>query len=294
MISIIICSVNLNALHNILQNIENTIGAPYEVIAVDNSAAREGICKVYNNAAKAANFGILLFLHEDVQFDTIAWGKLVAEHLCDPSTGLIGLAGGDAKSLVPSSWSVPVVSNEINIYQHYKLEAKPAEHITVSRQLKPTGKSPVVAVDGVFLCTKKEVFNRFQFDEELLTGFHGYDIDYSLQVGTIYKIYVVFDIVMHHFSEGTPNEKWIETAQMISGKWKNRLPVSIDKLSNSAVRQHHWQALQVYLKKLIQLDYSFFIVIKNFLFFSFNRFFKLKRFLSMGKFLALEYLHQKK
>jgi Glycosyltransferase like family len=294
MISIIICSVNSFALKAVTLNIEQTIGVPFEIIAMDNSALNEGICKVYNEAAKIANFDLLVFVHEDVKFETMEWGKIIADHLAEPSTGLLGIAGGDAKSLVPSSWSIPVYSNEINVYQHYKSVTKPAEHLVVSRHHKLARKSQAVAVDGVFLCTKKTIFNQFRFDEEMLDGFHGYDIDFSLQVNTGYKVFVIFDVLLHHFSAGTPNRKWIETARLISNKWRHKLPVTVDAITEVQLRQHHWESMQVYLQKLIQLNYSIGAVLINLLVYSCNRFFRIRRVLSMGKFIGLEYLQRKK
>jgi hypothetical protein len=287
MISVIICSVNPVSLANIKKNIQETIGIPYEIIDIDNSKNQYGICKAYNEGGAKARFPILCFMHEDISFETQHWGDLVCRHLADDSTGLLGIAGGDAKSLVPSSWSVPIISNEINLVQHYKSNKAPVERIVTTNPNVPGPKKKVVALDGVWLCTKKEVFDQFKFDEINFAGFHGYDIDYSLQVNTRYDLYVVFDIVIHHFSEGTPDKKWIDSAIRVSSKWKHRLPVSVYHLPISSYNLHHWQSLQVFIYRLFNLDYNYFIIIKFYLVYSFTRFFSVRRFFSMGKYVLI-------
>ena len=286
MISIIICSVNPAALDNVKKNIEETIGIPYEIIAIDNSKNQYGICKAYNMGAGRAKFPVLCFMHEDISFETANWGQLVCGHLADDRTGLLGVAGGDAKSLVPSSWSVPIISNEINLVQHYKSD-KPTERIVVTNPDVSGSRKKVVALDGVWLCTKKKVLDQFKFDEINFTGFHGYDIDFSLQVNTRYDPYVVFDIVIHHYSEGTPDKKWIDSAIGVSRKWKRHLPVSIYDLPMSSYRLYHWRSLQVFIYRLFNLNYSYPAILKFYLAYSFTRFFSARRFFSMGRYVLL-------
>jgi glycosyltransferase involved in cell wall biosynthesis len=286
MLSVIICSVNPVALATVKKNIEETIGVPHEVIAIDNGKNQYGICKAYNEGARKATYPFLCFMHEDISFETANWGQMVCAHLADERTGLLGVAGGDAKSAVPSSWSIPVVSNEINLVQHYKRNKAHTERILVTNPHTTGVKKQVAALDGVWLCTRRSVFEQFAFDETTFTGFHGYDIDYSLQVGTRYNLYVVFDIVIHHFSEGNPDKRWIDSALLISKKWKNRLPVSIHPLTASEYNWHHWHSMQVFIQHLFRLEYSYVTIIRSYLAWSFTRFFTFRRFLSMGKYVV--------
>ncbi|MBC7850701.1 MAG: hypothetical protein H7Y31_13250, partial [Chitinophagaceae bacterium] len=175
MISIIICSADPRKLSFVTDNITNTIGLPFEVIAIDNSNGQYGICEAYNTGAKKATHSFLCFMHEDVFFETDNWGEIVCRHLNNPSIGLIGIAGGDAKSIVPSSWSIPVFSNEINITQHSKKNPAEKERQLVSRGSSISAANRVVVLDGVWLCTRKTVFGEYQFDQKTFTGFHGYD-----------------------------------------------------------------------------------------------------------------------
>lgn len=284
MISIIICSVNRELLSRLLLHIEDTIGMPYEVISIDNSDNRYGICKAYNEGADRAQYPILCFMHEDISFETKNWGRKIYRHLQDPKTGLLGVAGGDAKSRVPSSWSLPVTSNHINLVQHYKHNSMPSDRILTTTSPANADKARVISLDGVWLCTRKDVFEQFRFDDRLFTGFHGYDIDYSLQVNTRYYVYVIFDVLIHHYSEGRPDKKWMESACLVSKKWKHRLPLAVQEVPEKAFFLHHWHAMHVFLRKLSQLNYSYIRIVYYLCSYSFNRYFNLRRFLSMWKF----------
>lgn len=286
MISIIICSVNSSRLNSLKENITATIGLPHEIIAIDNSNGQYGICAAYNLGEKKSRFPLLCFMHEDVIIETQNWGQLVCKHLSDRAVGLIGVAGGDAKSLVPSSWSIPVYSNEINIIQHYKDRNQEPKEVTTTRNQPKTEFSEVVVLDGVWLCTRKDVFQQNRFDEKMLRGFHGYDIDYSLQVGTLYKLLVIFDITLHHYSEGNPGKEWLDASIAISRKWKNHLPVSLYS-DRKILREHHWKSMQVFLEHLQRIGLNPFVRMYFLVYYSCNRYFHPARFLSMCKYLLV-------
>ncbi|MBA4167515.1 MAG: hypothetical protein H0X41_08245 [Chitinophagaceae bacterium] len=285
MISVIICSKEQHHLERLSQNIRETIGVPYEIIATDNSVRQEGICAVYNSAASKARFSLLCFVHEDVLFDTPEWGKKIFMHLQNKDIGLIGIAGGDAKSLVPSSWYIPARSNHIHVFQHYRYNDTKPTHILVTDPNNDCNAKRASALDGVFLCTRKEVFDQHPFDEVLFRGFHGYDIDYSLQVSTTHELLSISDILIHHFSEGRPNRQWMESTLQVSRKWKKRLPVSVHPLTHKEFGDHHWAAMQMFIQRLVTMDYSTLAISRYFIYYSFNSFFTIRRFGSMTKYL---------
>jgi len=284
MISIIICSADAAKLEKVKKNIAASIGLTYEIIAIDNSSGQFSICEAYNAGADKARHFFLCFMHEDISFDTENWGLLVCSHLANPAIGLIGVAGGDSKSLVPSSWSIPVFSTEVNIVQHFKSEPGKTEKQLITRSNSYGNANQVAVLDGVWLCTRKDVFRQFRFDEKSLHGFHGYDIDYSLQVGQQYKLLVIFDILIHHYSEGNPNREWMNSAITLSRKWKKQLPKSLYAVNKKLLAHHHWKTMQVFLQHLFRLKYQPIHIFGLFLEFSFNRFFRLRNFLSLFKY----------
>jgi glycosyltransferase involved in cell wall biosynthesis len=295
MISIIICSRDAASLERVKQNIAATIGVVYEVIAIANHEGKMGICKAYNLGAASAKFDVLCFMHEDVSFESQGWGIKLIHHLSDPSVGLIGIAGGDTKSLVPSSWASFIFPSEITIFQHFRLIPGKAERI--QRTGYPEDKSTikkVAAIDGVFMCTRKDVFTNYQYDEMRFPAFHGYDIDFSIQVGQSYAVCVVSDILLHHYSEGSFNKEWLEASIEVSNKWFHRLPVSVRELNNEKYIHQHWTSMRNFIRKLIELNYGLFSILPLYFRFSFTKYFHLKHFLHFLRIILLVRLFNSK
>jgi len=233
MLSIIICSVNPDQLRLIQKNINETVGIPYEVIAINNNINPRGITAVYNEGAKKARFNYLCFVHEDVKFNTQGWGKILTDLFKDKNLGLVGVAGGAHKPKLPSGWGPSGVQDrfvKINMVQHFKHENRsPSLQYYNSRNEKL---AEVACLDGLFLVTKKSIIEEFPFDEKLLKGFHCYDIDISIAIGQKYKVAVTYEIQIEHFSEGKLDKSWIQDTILVHEKWNNVLPVTIGKISN--------------------------------------------------------------
>src|SRR5690606_41354082 len=111
----------------------------------------------------------------------------------------------------------------ISIIQNYKNLHKESEHVT-NHPDSINSPYEVVTLDGVFIGTTQTNWETHRFDEKTFKGFHGYDMDFSLQLVQHKKLYVVFDILLEHFSEGNPNRDWMSAAIEVSDKWKKHLP----------------------------------------------------------------------
>jgi hypothetical protein len=263
MISVIISSSNPEYLSAVKKNIEETIGVPYEVLAVDNAAGEKGICEVYNTAGAKAEYDVLCFMHEDVILHTQDWGKKVVETLRDSEIGLLGIAGSTYKTLTPGGWAPPGLNAsqyKTSFLQRFKFIDKDPVH-----ELYNSGNErlcQVAAVDGVWLCTKREVFNEFKFDDQLLTRFHGYDIEYSLQVGRKYKVAVTFEVLLEHFSEGNYSEEWLQAMLLLHEKQRSHLPISIDEMSKKEARQVEKVAFKEFMTHVAKPDAKVAITLK--------------------------------
>jgi len=225
MISVLICSINPDLLKNVTENISKTIGVPFEILYWDNRIEKKGICKVYNELARKAQFPYLCFLHEDVLFQTNNWGRNIADiFINDKEIGLIGIAGSKFKSAYFSGWYTGVKELDCANYIHqYKTGT---EHICLTPDDKKIPQE-VVCIDGVFMCTTKDAWANISFDEKFLKGFHFYDIDFSLQLAGLYKVIVTYDIELVHITSGGDySNNWIETAFQFHKKMKSVLPYS--------------------------------------------------------------------
>lgn len=165
MISVVICSVNTELAHQIRLNIENTIGVERELIIIDNKRTGRGITEVYNEGAKKAKYPVVCFVHEDVTFLTQNWGvKILGYFSGEPSLGMVGLAGSKYKSKTPSGWMTNINDyDRCNVFHLDKAGNRERLYFD-QNPVKPL--KDVLILDGVFLCSKKEIITQITFDEE--------------------------------------------------------------------------------------------------------------------------------
>lgn len=201
MLSIIISSYQPHYYLALEQNIAETIGIPYEMIKVDNPG-KLGICEAYNKGAEQAQYDYLLFLHEDVLFETRDWGLILAQLLSKESIGCVGLAGGDYVSSYPLPWWQNQDKRYFHITQISSNEEKKINRLTENKN--------VIFLDGVFLACRKNIFLETGFSD-YLQGFHGYDMDFSWRVSQTHQNIVSHEITLTHFSPGNANIKWFNS-----------------------------------------------------------------------------------
>jgi hypothetical protein len=257
MISIIISSSNPEYLSAVKKNIDETIGVPYEVLAVDNAEGKKGICEVYNTAGANAKYDVMCFMHEDVILHTQDWGKKVVEIMSDLQVGLIGVAGSTYKSLTPGGWAclgIDVSRLKDNILQRYKFSEQETKHCFHNSNNEKL--SHVAAVDGVWICTRKDIFDEFKFDEDRFKRFHGYDVDFSLQVGAKYKVCVTFEVLLEHFSEGNYAQEWILEIFLLHDKYKNFLPLAVEYIPKNELTRGEKAASKSLIRQLSAYKYS--------------------------------------
>ncbi|HET9570435.1 MAG TPA: glycosyltransferase [Bacteroidales bacterium] len=254
MISIVICSTSTQIAAALQKNIEEKIGVPYEIIGMDNSENKYSIFSAYNEGVAKSKYDIICFIHEDVFFHTTNWGLKVLDYLSDSSTGIIGICGCATLSKIPSPWS---------LYEPYKyiIQSTPSGR---KQELQQSGfdnsieKKEVIAVDGVFMCARKDLFQKIRFDEEAFNGYHSYDIDICLQARMAgYKNYFVNDILIEHFSKGYHSKGWIINSMTLTDKWIAQLPISLNPVSSDLLKKMEYNYMTVnFAKYLIRAGYS--------------------------------------
>ena len=186
MISIIICSRNQDISDKLKQNIANTIfGIEYELVVIDNSKNNYSIFSVYNKGIEKATFPLLCFIHKDVELFTQDWGIKVVEYFEKiDDLGILGVIGSHYLPNSLAHWHdfkpfyllgiVPVQNNEK--FEYFGNINKDIDKYT-----------EVVAVDGMWFCMLKNLFDKIQFDAQGYDGFHMYDMDLSMQVINILR-----------------------------------------------------------------------------------------------------------
>jgi hypothetical protein len=202
MLSIIICSIKPKYLSDITENIKKTIGCTYEILAIDNNIEKLTITQAYNKGAKEAKYPNLLFVHEDVIFHTLDWGKILTQRLSNKEIGIIGVAGSAYVPHAPSGFT-----NQKSHYNFHNLLAHIDQKLTHIVKPNPEGLK-MYALDGVFLAMREEVYEEIKFNESL-PGFHSYDLDITLRSSIKYRNEVTYDILIQHLSNGSPNTQWL-------------------------------------------------------------------------------------
>ncbi len=253
MLSIIISSYKPSDFNCLLENVDVTIGVEYEIIKVDNPGLM-GICEAYNKGAVLAKYHYLCFMHEDLIFHTKDWGKKLISHLNDKSIGLVGVAGGLYKSKSVEAWGIaPIEFARMNVLQGYK-SGQPTQHIFSNPHLEK--KADVVTLDGLWLSTRRDVWEANKFDEDLFKGFHFYDIDFSLKIAQSYRVCVVYDILIEHKSEGHIDKSWVFNAMIFHKKWKSILPYYIGDIKKAKQREIENDRAASFLFKLKYFNFS--------------------------------------
>jgi hypothetical protein len=222
MISVLICSADNSLLNQVKRNIEQTIGVEHEILFFDN-VEKKGICEVYNALASRAKFSYLCFVHEDVLFQTSNWGIVIGDIFSQsPAIGAVGVAGSKYKSKCFSGWYSGMRAFDCaNILHRYSY----GDESIYLQPNKGNVLEEVVCLDGVFICSRKEVWQQLKFNETEVKGFHFYDIDFSLRASRICRIAVSYNINMIHITKGGDfGDNWVKAAIEYHIHYGNMLP----------------------------------------------------------------------
>lgn len=189
-----------------------------EVIQKINNGDKS-LSQVYNEIIKESKNDIIVFCHDDLEFDTKDWGKRIIKHFDKSDFGILGVAG---TTEIPKSgmwWEDK--RKMIGIVNH-KNEGKKWE----SKYSKSWGDeiSECCFVDGLFIAVNKKRIKE-NFDESV-KGFHFYDVYFSVKnfLQNI-KIGVIYNIRITHLSIGQTNESWEENRKVFEEEYKENLPL---------------------------------------------------------------------
>jgi hypothetical protein len=213
-----------------------------EVIQKVNNGEKS-LSQVYNEIIDESTNDIIIFCHDDLEFETSNWGKRIIKHFEKSDFGILGVAG---TTEIPKSgmwWEDK--RKMIGIVNH-KHEGKKWE----SKYSKSWGDdiSESCIVDGLFIAIDKTKIKE-RFDESV-EGFHFYDVYFSVKnfLGGV-KIGVIFNVRLTHLSIGQTNESWEEKRQVFSTEYEDKLPLKSDININYNLRE--FKFLRKYKLKII-------------------------------------------
>lgn len=231
MISIIICSTHHDIGEGLKDNIKTTIGdgVDYEIVCIDNSDNRYSIFSAYNDGVKRAKGEYLCFMHEDIIFHSADWGGEIVEALKDGKVGMLGVIGTAYFSQYSRGWFDSVSQSKYGkVIQGYTVTGKyKSKWMRCNSEIE----NNVVAVDGLWMCIRKELFDKhvIMFDEITFKAFHFYDLDICMQVLQTGRYIKIVDIDIEHKSLGNLNRQFYDDCITFHSKWNDKLPVCADK-----------------------------------------------------------------
>lgn len=195
----------------------------FEVIEKVNNGEK-GLAEVYNEILNEAQNDIVVFCHDDLEFDTNNWGdKLIKLFNKNPEFGVIGLAG--TTDLIDGRWWT-LKESMTGIVSH-KHEGK--KWTNYYSQDQGNKLKEVVVLDGLFFAVNKtKIKNNF---DESFKGFHFYEIPFCFEnyLNGV-KLAVTTQIRVTHMSIGQTNQQWEDNKIKFEEKYNNKLPV---RLSNN-------------------------------------------------------------
>ena len=181
---------------------------------------------------------------------------------------MIGVIGCNAFPACPSPWwnSDSLNDHLIHNIQHWNDGYMPTDHpnkkiIAKNKTLdlhNPHNeeKSKAVALDGLWMCAHRKVFEKYRFDDKTFKGFHCYDTDICLQINQDYDIYVVYDILIEHLSMGSVKADWASSAEMLADKWATHLPCFAKPVDNNLIDQYNTKCLLTYCYWIQSMGFS--------------------------------------
>lgn len=250
MISLIVCSVNKVYLENLKKSVQETIGLEYELLATDNTVLKQGICKVYNDAAAKAKYPYLCFVHEDIAFCTPNWGSLMVETLQNKRVGILGFCGGKYYPDVPGGWlDIPHSLRRFNMV--YEVDGK--KGVNCVQDSPENLLTTTVTLDGMLLAMRKNTWEEFHFNEEVVKGFEFYDIEICLRVQQKYQLVIDHRILVQHFGVGRyVSKQWLLDALHFYDHKTVRGPVSL--VSSPSSRYLEDFAFKRFLERVAAID----------------------------------------
>ena len=257
MISCILCSRTKDVSKAFKQNIAETIGAEYELIVIDNSKNKYSIFSAYNEGVRHAKGDILCFMHEDILYKTLEWGKQVETIMQDISIGCLGVIGSYMLPKNSGYWYdvKPYMTGRVLADENHSVDCNENGYV----------ESEVVAVDGMWFCIQKSMFQTISFDEQTYQGFHWYDMDICMQILNIgKKISIIRTIeIIHENHNPQINLSFIENMELFYTKWNRYLPIyrsvtpsEIEFLKISERTEVYYQQLKKFLEYKERIENS--------------------------------------
>ena len=208
---------------------------PFELLAVDNTGGNlKSAARILNKTAREAKYEYLMFVHQDVAFDSSAWLDNVERDLGSLyRLGAAGVAGKSKKGMAAS-------------VRH----GNPPCFVGPERLHRPVR---VQTLDGCLMIVPRKIFDRIPFDETTVEGWYLYVVDYCLDLTHLgYRIYVLPHQIYHESTGPHYSIVYLKTLNNIINKHRDHIEVIYSTVGKWKTQQ---SLRKVFFKALIQILY---------------------------------------
>ena len=169
----------------------------------------------------------LVLVHQDAELVDADFAAVVREALRDPRVGLVGCVGAIGVRSI-AWWEASVtLASFINRYQEHGGGDLASFSWEWENAPAYARLGEVETIDGFVMVLSPWVVQNIRFDQSL-GGFHGYDLDFSLQVRAAGRQVRTADFraIHHRPLEMVPDpEEWIEAHIRVAEKWDGRMGI---------------------------------------------------------------------
>lgn len=200
MISLIVCSIDPVKFANVSANYARCFpNDAHEIIGIHDARS---LCEGYNRGLEKARGDVCIFSHDDIEILTDDVGETLHRQL--QTADVIGVAGttrlhgmGWANSGIEFAYGV-VAAGVPDDYE-----------VALFGAVAPL-QTGLMALDGVFLATRRELAAAVGFDAQTFDGWHGYDTDFTLRSYLAgYRVAVSLDLMLIHSSPANVDTEWL-------------------------------------------------------------------------------------
>jgi hypothetical protein len=214
------------------KHVSSTIGVDHSIHRYVNNN-EFSLPEVYNRALNelASEDAIIVFSHNDIEFDTLDWGNKLLAHFNNPHNDyqIIGVAGATELYEHGCWWQTRNnqgmnMSKMVGIVNHFNGVRKWTSYYSNKPYF---GIKPVVLVDGLFIAVDPSDIEE-SFVEDFI-GFHFYDVSFCVEnYLSGCNIGVITDIRITHKSIGQTNQQWENNRMLFAEKYKADLPLIVE------------------------------------------------------------------
>lgn len=198
-----------------------------EVVA---EPAKGSISRSYNalldRFAGREDLDALVLLHQDTEIVDTDFCRRARQALSDPSVGVVGCVGAIGVTSIAWWEGSVTLSSFANRYEEYGGGELPGFSWDPDDSPPYAQVGEVDTLDGFLLVLSPWTVRNIRFDEDL-SEFHGYDLDFCLQVREAGRKVTTADTraIHHRPLEMLPDvEPWVQAHIRVAEKWDGRIP----------------------------------------------------------------------